>query len=266
MSGVLGWWVAGVGLYSGLVLLVERQVLGYDFVMPTGVHTLLGLVLGMLLVWRTNTAYDRWWEGRRLWGQLVNDLRNLAVKVAALSAADPADKECFGLRLIEFPCALRDHLRRREPGPHRPAEIARELYRHLKTWKSQGFVDGFEETLFDRQLSGLLDVCGASERIRNTPVVRSLRNYVRQCILLYLLVLPWTLDDRLFTVCLVMVVAYFMVGIELIAEAIEEPFGTEKDDLPLDDICRGIEVSLRQILTLPAEDGARAPGEAARDG
>lgn len=263
--GALAWCVLGIGLYSGLVLLVERHLLGYDFVLPTGVHTLLGLVLGMLLVWRTNTAYDRWWEGRKLWGQLVNDSRNLALKVAAVSAADPDDRERFGRILTQFAWTLRDHLRQRDPGPHRPVEVARELYRHLKKWKSQGLVDGFEEILFDRQFSGILDVCGACERVRNTPVVRSLRNYVRQCILLYLLALPWTLEDRVGTVCLVMIVAYFMAGIELIAEAIEEPFGTERDDLPLDDICRGIETSVRQILALPAEGGeARAEGEVAR--
>ena len=109
-------------------------------------HGLLGLVLGMLLVFRTNTSYDRWWEGRKLWGQLVNDTRNLAIKVQTCVRADPADKQRIGLWLTGFAVALKDHLRGQadtskirgfanRPGrqpQHVPAYISASIYEQFE--------------------------------------------------------------------------------------------------------------------------------------
>jgi putative membrane protein len=95
-----------------------------------------------------------------------------------------------------------------------------------------------------------MDICGACERIRRTPLPRSYLLFIRTCIALYLLTLPWGLihDFGYWTIPEVMIVGYFMVGIELTAEEVEEPFGRAADDLLLDDICQGIEATVTEIL------------------
>ena len=103
--------VGMLGLYAVAVVIVDQFALG-DFInIHASFHALLGLVLGMLLVFRTNTAYERWWEGRKLWGQLTNDCRNLAIKVQACVQADEAEKQDLARHLIAFVYALKDHLR-----------------------------------------------------------------------------------------------------------------------------------------------------------
>src|SRR5689334_4448801 len=102
---------AGVTLYSAAVMLMDRWWLGIETGVGAQFHGFLGLILGTLLVFRTNTSYDRWWEGRKLWGQLVNDICNLAIKVQTCVRADTADKLRLGQWLTDFARALKEHLR-----------------------------------------------------------------------------------------------------------------------------------------------------------
>src|SRR6478736_3511413 len=103
--------VAAMAAYTTLVVVVERYTSAYVTSVGATFHGILGLVLGTLLVFRTNTSYDRWWEGRKLWGQLVNDSRNLAIKIETCVRADLADKQRLGRWLIDFAFALKGHLR-----------------------------------------------------------------------------------------------------------------------------------------------------------
>lgn len=103
--------VASLALYAALVALLHHVQLVRGTPIGAQFHGFLGLVLGALLVFRTNTSYDRWWEGRKLWGQLVNDSRNLAIKVQACVRAEPADKQRLGRWLADFAYALKEHLR-----------------------------------------------------------------------------------------------------------------------------------------------------------
>src|SRR5262245_39997489 len=105
--------VAATAVYTVVVVLIDHYVPIHVSEGAAAFHGLLGLVLGMLLVFRTNTSYDRWWEGRKLWGQLVNDTRNLAIKVQTCVRADAADKQRLGRWLYGFAVALKDHLRGR---------------------------------------------------------------------------------------------------------------------------------------------------------
>ena len=103
--------VAAVAAYSALIVLVEHYTQFDIPLVGATFHGFLGLILGTLLVFRTNTSYDRWWEGRKLWGQLVNDSRNLAIKVETCVRADAADKQRLGQWLCDFAFALKGHLR-----------------------------------------------------------------------------------------------------------------------------------------------------------
>ena len=220
----------------------------------SSLHGLLGLVLGMLLVFRTNTAYDRWWEGRKLWGQLINESRNLAIKIQTGVAAPAEEKLAVGRRLVDFAEALRDHLRTSSnavPGPNVPVRLAEEIYTQLTRWRAQGVIDTLQLRWLDPHAAALMDICGACERIRRTPLAVSYRIFVRQLIAVYLLTLPWGLveDFGWWSIPIFMLIDYFMIGVETIASDIEEPFGTDHDDLKLDDYCRTIDRSMEQIFS-----------------
>ncbi|MCA9060223.1 MAG: hypothetical protein KDA85_17060, partial [Planctomycetaceae bacterium] len=95
-----------------------------------------------------------------------------------------------------------------------------------------------------------LDICGGCERIRNTRVVTSYRLFARQCVWLYLITLPWGIVDTFgwWTILLTAMLSYFMLGLEIVAEHVEEPFGLDEDDLDLDGLCRTIEVTTTEIF------------------
>jgi len=253
--------MAVAALYGFVVHYIELQVLHEDFKVDS-VQSVLGLVFGGLLVFRTNSAYARWWEGRTLWGTLVNNSRNLIEKVCCLAQVPLVEREDVTRLLIGFAYALRNHLRRDGrlqdvPGfendqanpTHVPNYIVALLYQRLGQWRRENLIIDQELRIMDVNANALLDVCGGCERIARTPMVVSYVHYLRVCIVLYLLALPWTMDATLMMPMVTMLWAYFLCGMELIAEIIEEPFGRERDDLPLDDICSGIHAALLEILS-----------------
>jgi putative membrane protein len=255
--------VAAVALYAWFVILVDRYVLTEVATVGAEFHGFLGLILGTLLVFRTNTSYDRWWEGRKLWGQLVNDSRNLAIKVQTCVRADAADKSRLGRWLADFAVALKLHLRggvrlNELPSfadatvqpPHVPAYIAGRIYEQFEAWRRSEQLGGFELLFLDQHAAALMNICGACERIQKSPISVSYRWFIRQSIAIYLLTLPWGLMENFgwWAVPAVAMLSYFMVGVEMIAEVIEDPFGVDEDDLLLDDICRTIERGVTGIL------------------
>lgn len=254
--------LVGIGLYCLGVSWFD-QYSGGAIKLTASFHTLIGLMLGLLLVFRTNTAYDRWWEGRKLWGQLVNDSRNFAIKIATCVRAEQRDKLEIADRLSAFAYALKEHLRGgvklqtlptfehdEEQPKHVPAYIVSRIYDRLERWRLAEQLGGFELLFLDRHAAALMDICGACERILKTPIAGGYRRFILQSIWVYIVTLPWGIVDDLqwWTAPVTMVVAYLMVGIEVLAEQAEEPFGTDPDDLPLDDICATIDRNLDEIV------------------
>ncbi len=257
--------VAAMAVYAAVVVVIERSTNVYVTLVGASFHGFLGLVLGTLLVFRTNTSYDRWWEGRKLWGQLVNDSRNLAIKVETCVRASLEDKQRLGRWLIDFALALKGHLRGSVqlgdlPGfadynPHHvpahvPAYVSACIYEQFETWRQNDQLGGFELLFLDEHASSLMNICGACERIQKTPISISYRWFIRQSIAIYLLTLPLSLVQTFgwWTVVAVTMLAYFMIGIEMIAENIEDPFGHDEDDIRLEEICLTIERSVNDIL------------------
>lgn len=224
------------------------------------------VVMGLLLVFRTNTAYERWSEGRKLWGQLVNDSRNLCFKIRSFVQVPEQDKMQFGQLVISFAFALKHHLRNSvpsEPLPglgrynaqdikNLPVFVCGKIYDLLANWKKAGYVDTLLLIQLDSQLRGFMDICGACERIKNSPIAVSYRAFMRQGIILNLIIVPWLLSEFQLIWCLPMILVgtYFLIGLELIAEDVEEPFGKDGDDLPLDTICATIRTTITDILSL----------------
>ena len=222
-----------------------------------------GLALGFLIGFRNNHAYDRWWEARKLWGQLINENRNLCLKVRSLIGIDAADRDAIGRLLIAFAEALKDHLRRRDGSDeapvsdeqdghwaHQPSRVAGELVDTVIRCQREGRIDGWGMLWLDNQLKCLMDICGACERIRNTPLSSSYRALLRHGMALYLAIAPFYLieDTGIYGFPMFVLAAYFLLGIELVAEEIEEPFGAGGDNLPLERYCATIATSVHEIL------------------
>jgi putative membrane protein len=255
--------VAALTGYAALVVLFDRYLLTHVETVRPEFHGFLGLILGTLLVFRTNTSYDRWWEGRKLWGQLVNDSRNLAIKVQTCVRASEDEKRRLGSWLCDFAWALKGHLQSgvrlsdlsgfktdtAHPN-HVPSYISGRIYDQFEAWRQNDQLGGFELLFLDQHASSLMNICGACERIQKSPISVSYRWFIRQSIALYLLTLPWGLVEsfRWWDVPATALLGYFMIGVEMIAEEIEDPFGESEDDLRLDDLCKSIERSVNSIL------------------
>ncbi|WP_234735048.1 bestrophin family protein [Tellurirhabdus bombi] len=233
------------------------------------VHTLLGFVISMLLVFRTNTAYDRWWEGRKLWGSLVNNSRNLALKVNQLLGPEHAEsREFFAAMIPNFAFALKNHLRgdfhekeftetrlfklnqlhRKE---HIPGQIASAIFGRVSELQRQGILLPEHMLVLNVELQGFMDICGACERIHNTPIPFSYSSFIKKFIFIYCITIPlgYAYVMEYFAVGLCVFVFYVLASLEVIAEEIEDPFGTDANDLPAENICNNIHKSVNLLLT-----------------
>ena len=253
----------GVGLYSLLAVWKEETHFASVADLPSNIHAALTLVLGWLLVFRTNAAYARWWEARTLWGTLVNVSRNLAIKVADLVKGGNHELNRFRIDIVAFAYALRDHLRDEsslqsldgfgachDHPSHVPSYLITRMYEEFGIWHTNGFIDSGVLRVLDVEARQFLEICGDCERIKTTGVVRSYRTFARQCIFVYLITFPWGIVDRFhwWTVPLSTIAAYFMLGLETVSEHVEQPFGHDVDDLDLDALCGTIQVTVQEVF------------------
>jgi putative membrane protein len=175
---------------------------------PT-MHSLLGFAISMLLVFRTNTAYDRWWEGRKLWGALVNNSRNLAVKLNSMLPADDEKDRSFFKKLIPlFADELsvytykmkeqgsRSILRRIPEIPdfdtskHVPNQVSMLMMNKINLLYRDGKLTGHQLLLLNNEIQSFLEVCGGCERIKNTPIPYSYSVFIKKFIFFYIITLP----------------------------------------------------------------------------
>jgi putative membrane protein len=254
----------GVAVYSGMVLLFRQRGFG-----PSGdgvqMELINGVILGLLMTFRHRAAYERWWEARRLWGQLTNDSRNLACKLAAFVPADALVDSQVGKWIAAFPEALKRHLRgeptrlRDLPGfekdlaepAHLPSYVAGRIYAIIASWNSTGLIHDTMLRVLDTNLVGLLDVCGGCERILSTPLSRSYKALLRTGIIANLLAAPWVtpLELGIWGMGGIELGSFFLLGVELVDTVIEEPFGLEHDDLNLSQYCKTIRDSVATCLS-----------------
>lgn len=227
-----------------------------------------GLVLGALIGFRTKAAYDRWWEGRCLWGELTNHSRNLCLKAARVADPPEADRRALFALVSGFPLALMKHLRdgltlQDVPGfekdaavpAHVPAELAGRVFALLARWKAEGRIDGYGQLALDPHATALMNICGACEKVRHTPLPGTYLALLRHGLVLSFLILPWSLTQLIggWAMLVQGVVVYFLLGIELTAEEVEQPFGNDPDDLPLETYCLNIRRNAAEILGVPGE-------------
>jgi len=257
--------VIGAGLWAALVVWVEMDLIRVAIPLGPAFLSILGIILGLLLVFRTNTAYDRWWEGRRLWGQLVNLSRGLSRHITTNLGTGPdsaSRRARYAELLSRFPAALATHLRRPRgaPGPHIPNEVLAELHTEVRTDRAANRIDPETFIVLGPLLQGLDDVLGGCERIRNTPIPFSYSSYIKQFVVLYALVMPFGLvrEFGYGTIISSMFTFFATMGLELLATEIEEPFGTDINDLPVDNLTHVITRDVTTLLT-PESTAAANP-------
>lgn len=258
-----------IGVFSALVVVVFNEIYPIAWVLKTGVHSLLGIVLGLFLVFRTNSAYDRWWEGRKLWGQLVNHSRSLAMKLdSALKPEDESNRKFFAVIISDFARVLQLHLKGKtdsieitrgiyqesafEGTPHIPNRIATLLHSRIGTLSNKGLLKPVEFRGLARELEGLVDVLGSCERIKNTPIPIAYSMFIKKFIFIYLVTMPFGFKEEFgfWTIPAVMFISYVLLGIELIAEEVEEPFGSDENDLPTSILAETIRSNVHEILKI----------------
>jgi len=259
-------YLAVMAVYTiGIDWLTDRN-LAHTVVKEAGAAAYGSVVMGSLLVFRTNTAYERWNEGRKLWGQLVNDSRNLSLKVRSFVNVPEIEKIELGQLIVSFAFALKHHLRNSTPSEplpglgrdsknvrNLPVHVASKIFDKLAQWKQANYIDTLMLIQMDFHIRAFMDVCGACERIKNSPIAVSYRAFMRQGIVMNLIVSPWLLSTEfplIWGLPIILIGTYFLIGLELIAEDIEEPFGKDGDDLPLDTICATIRTTVTDILNL----------------
>ena len=265
MLVLVGLFTWGVGYLETELLDLTRQ----DSVNNLPVmHSLMGFAISMLLVFRTNTAYDRWWEARKAWGQLVNVSRNLAIKIATILPRDDAAGRDEYARLIGgFAHALRAHLRSEKTrmaldaethasiegldlDKHVPAQISALMHARVHAAYRAGLVTGDQLIGLASDLALFMDICGICERIKNTPIPYSYSSFLKKFIVIYSLSLPFgfvfALGYMAIPVCVF--IFYVLVSLEVIAEEIEDPFGLDTNDLPIDRLAGIISANAKELL------------------
>lgn len=233
----------------------------------TILHGLLSFVISMLLVFRTNTAYDRWWEGRKLWGALVNNSRGIALKLSAILPPDDASNRNFFKKIIPaFAEALKNHLRSEEiklqlfedadidytidHSKHIPNQVSLLMNKRVQNMLRNGKISQEQMLFINTELQSFNDICGACERIKNTPIPYSYSAFLKKFIFIYLMTLPigYVFSLGYFVIPVIAFVFYVIASLELIAEEIEDPFGTDANDLPIEKIAKNIEWNVNEIL------------------
>jgi len=264
---VLGPLLWAVAAYAAIVTYLEEQYLNDpDWISHTQsisiMYTMLGFTLSLLLVFRTNTAYDRWWEGRKLWGSLTNSSRILANHFSILFATDGERRQRLAQNLGTFGQALQYHLRNeRAPvnlasptpwdnAPHQPLAVHQELIRQLHQAVAQGHLTENQLLHLQPELSDLMNVCGACERIKTTPIPFSYSVFLKKFVFYYVMIFPVVYAPSMgyAVVPVTAFILYVLASVELIAEEIEDPFHGDPNDLPTAEMASKIEETVLRTL------------------
>jgi ion channel-forming bestrophin family protein len=241
---------------------------------PTLGNVVPSIVLGLLLVFRTNTAYERFWEGRKAWGTLVNTIRNLTRRIwVFVEKTSPSDRthKVEALKLsIGFAIAMKFHLRQEALGQelqnwigddlqaalrdahNPPLMLAFWIEDYLQQQYRNQRIDLYQVTALTALLDKMVESLGACERILKTPMPMAYAIHLKQLLLIYCLLLPLQMVGEIgyWTGPIVGLVSFTLFGIEEIGLEIENPFGLDDNDLPLDEICRTMGKNVEHLMQL----------------
>jgi ion channel-forming bestrophin family protein len=247
-----------ISIYSSIVIFLMKHYLpehliAYDKNLSI-MHSLLGFVISMLLVFRTNTAYDRWWEGRKVWGSLINTSRNLFIKFTNIINDKEKTME-LNTSIVEFAHAFKSHLRKNKKEvsvaktKHIPLEVTNKLYKEVCLLHINKKINDSQFLVLNNDLQLLMDYTGMCERIRNTPIPFIYNMFIKKFIFFYVMTLPFAFAFNLSYAGIPVsaFIFYVLASLETIAEEIEDPFGIDANDLPLEVYVNTIEKSKEEM-------------------
>ncbi len=261
-----------IAVYAGILAYLELEFFKLSdnpyIKNITLMHTLLGFVISLLLVFRTNTAYERWWEGRKLWGSLVNNSRALAIKLhSMLPNNDKESRVFFSQTIANYAQALSIHLspdavkntidtnelpysESIDTGKHIPNQITLLLTQRIQELYASGSISGEQLLFVNTELQTFADVCGACERIKSTPIPFSYSVFLKKFVFFYVMTIPigYVFAMGWLVIPVSVFILYVLASMELIAEEIEDPFGSDSNDLPTALIAKNIRKHVAEIL------------------
>lgn len=256
-----------IGIYCAIIRFLEIEYwdLGSDSLVKniSLMHGMLGFVISLLLAYRTNTAYDRWWEGRKMWGALVNNSRNLALKLSVMLVHEP-DKQFFRKVIPAYASILSKHLSNEESAlvlfegldlhidhqKHKPNQVAKMLFTKVNDLYVSKRLTGDQLIVINSELQSFTDICGACERIKNTPIPYSYSAFIKKFIFFYIMTLPlgYVFSLGYLAIPVVVFTFYVLASLELIAEEIEDPFGLDANDLPTAKMAANIKKQVEELI------------------
>jgi putative membrane protein len=256
-----------IGLLTALIAFLEIHFFPNATYLKnlTTVYSLLGFIISLLLVFRTNTAYDRWWEGRKMWGSMVNDSRNFISKLCVLELTSN-ERDYFERYFPLFTVCAKEHLRGQrliapefmspedrtsfEKATHQALWVVLSLRGKLQDLRARGIMDSIELSMLNQNLDRLVDSLGACERIRNTPIPFSYSLFIKKFIFIYVITMPLAFVELFgyYSAFISTFVFYALVSMELLAEEIEDPFGKDENDLPTDALSETIQRNTSELL------------------
>jgi len=238
-----------IGVFTFTLTMIIHLLELEKFSIPAAMHSLIGIVIGLLLVFRTNTAYDRWWEGRKTISNLSSDIGFVSAKLNSISnSSNIIEIKEFENSLTKFLNLLKDYLKLGDDG--KESSVFHFSQKKciedalIKLWKIN--IQERDKSSIENHLCKLLDHSNSLERIKNTPIPLSYLLHIKVSVFIYLITLPFGLfhDLGLWSTPMVMVVFYIMSGVEIISNEIENPFAGKINDLPIDRLFLSISKTL----------------------
>lgn len=272
--GTVRYEILAVTVYTLVINVLYYQYDLKEIAIPLAIPMVLGTVLSLLLAFRSNQAYDRWWEARGIWGAIVNDSRTLVRQLTSMMNNTNESEETrhfrdqFVKRQIAWNYALGQSLRKKDPlkGLDRllsrrelnyaskfdniPAGLLQMHSRDLKYALQHEWINAYQQVEMDRTLSRLCDAMGKCERIKNTIFPATYSLYTHFAVIFFILLLPFALIDSLgiVEVPLVAAISASFLLIEKMAINLQDPFENKPTDTPMTAIARKVERDLLQML------------------
>jgi putative membrane protein len=260
-----------------LAVVVAYKVMHWNWVaMPHIPLTLFGSAIGIIVAFRNQSSYARWWEARTLWGGIVNNSRSWARQVTTvmmpLSEAEAAELKVVQRQLvyqqIAYAHALRQHLRGLEPWEdlapllsegeierlrdqkNVPLAIQQQMGAQLRQCQVRGWVDIAHWRALDGCLDDLIDAQGGTERIKNTPMPKQYDYFPELFVQMYCVMLPLALVANMgwYTPLGSTLVGFIFLALDKIGRDLEYPFDNTIYDVPMTALTTTIEINLRQLL------------------
>lgn len=258
--------------FAILIYCLRDIISAHNLNLSPAVFTLMGIALAIFLGFCNTASYDRYWEGRKLWGALLIETRSLTREIMAWMPNIPLEEkqQCIKM-LAAFSWSLNDQLRKKKNSAQweqllHPLErklIATRQFKPIAildlvaAWLADkhrtGAIDSIQLTAMDNRLDQLSAIVGGCERINNTPLPFAYHLLLHRTVYIYCFLLPFGLVDAVHRMMplVVLFISYTFIGLDAIVDEIGEPFGQQANDLPLNNICRTIQASVFEQASIP---------------